>query len=90
MKPSSFKESTIELTKPAGWAAEDCSSLSVYQNFVGGTTVSRWVFTWRERWRVLCGRPLWVHVHAGGTTQPPLALEVRDDDPFVYRTEVKS
>ena len=41
MKPSSFKESTINLTKPAGMTDEDCSSLPVHQSATQATTITQ-------------------------------------------------
>lgn len=92
MRPTRFAEATAELSPPAGMTREECGHLAVAQTGPEhGMTVSRWVPSWRERLRLLFGEPVWLWVWAGGTTQPPVALEVRPrgDRPFVSRAEVE-
>jgi len=76
VKPTKFSESTKDLAKPVGWDDEKhgpCSSLPVFSD--GTCCISRWAPTWRERFALIFGRPIWVFVHSGWT-QPPIALSV--------------
>ncbi len=44
-------------------------------------TASLWEMGWRERIRILLTGRIWLHVCAGGQTQPPVALFVHWNKP---------
>lgn len=81
MTPGRFPEKTITLRRPEGMLEEDCGSLDVFQEPARGTTLSVWTMSWRERIAALVFGKVWVWVHAGGTTQPPIALSA-ERSPF--------
>lgn len=74
MIPSRFPEATCCLAKPPGMSDDECGSLWVHRNPVEYTTLSCWRMSWRERISALLFGRVWIWVHAGGMTQPPIAL----------------
>ena len=77
MVPGDFPERTAVLGRPVSMSQEECSPLAVYQDVAGGYTVSHWRMTWRERVSALLFGRVWVWIHMGGHTQPPIALEAK-------------
>lgn len=76
MKPSSFKQQNKVLQKPSDMTVAECAPLSVYHHSDG--IISCWRPSWRDRFALLFGFPLWMHVR--GTRQPAIALET--ENPF--------
>lgn len=74
MIPATFPEATTELARPPDMTEEECGPLSVYHHEELKATVSCWTMSWRERLSALVFGRVWVWVHAGGVTQPPIAL----------------
>ncbi len=77
MMPIHFDGAETLLNPPKGWDAAangPCVVLPIRR--ADGACESRWRLSWRERLRVLLGRPVVLSV-ASGATQPPVALEVR-------------
>jgi hypothetical protein len=68
----SFPQANRVLGAPSGRA--DCEPLSVFTD--GEHCISAWSPTWRERFAVLFGRPVWLWV-VSGYTQPPVMVETR-------------
>lgn len=84
MKPSNFKESTIELKKPLDMADEECGSLHICQT-KDGQCVSLWKATLWERIKFLFHGNLWLGV-ISGRTQPPVWLDMIKS-PFIKETK---
>lgn len=75
MKPVDFNEKTVDLGAPRDWDAEKhgpCGSLPVFRD--EKQFISCWRPTWRERFSLLFGRPLWLFVVAAG--HPPVHLTI--------------
>lgn len=70
MTPTAFPQSNRTLTAPSGMP--NCSELAVFTD--GEHCISAWRPSWRERFAVLFGRPVWLWV-VSGQTQPPVLLE---------------
>lgn len=62
------------LGRPSDMTEEACGSLEVYRQPEDQTTLSVWEMSWRERFAALFFGRVWVWVHSGGVTQPPLAM----------------
>ncbi len=74
MIPAAFPQKTLTLTPPADMTTEECGDLDVYRA-PGEFTLSAWRPSWRERCSILWHGRVWVWVHAGGVTQPPISLK---------------
>ena len=74
MKPAPFPQKTVTLTAPSDMTEEECGGLDVYRNPGEGFTLSSWRPSLRERLSILWHGRVWVWVHYGGVTQPPLSL----------------
>ena len=74
MTPRTFPEAEDTLTAPSDMTEADCGPLDVYRDEVNHRTISCWRPSWRERLAMLVYGRVWVYVHAGGSTQPPIAL----------------
>lgn len=74
MNGVAFPEAMGVLTKPEGWTDEQCYSLPVYRDSERSLTVSCWKMSWAERFSSFLFGRVWLFVHAGGETQPPVAL----------------
>ena len=74
MTPTKFPQSNVELQAPKGMY--NCEPLYVFTD--GNHCISQWRLTWRERLKILIGRPVWLWVVM--SPQPPVALTL--DDPF--------
>lgn len=74
MKPQYFKESTIELKKPASMTDEECGSLYVLQS-EDGECISLWSVSLWDRIKFLFHGKLWLGV-LSGKTQPPVWLDM--------------
>jgi hypothetical protein len=77
MKPSNFPQANVLLQKPPSMTEEECSSLPAHRFLNMDAFVSCWRPTWRERFAILFGLPLWVWVF-GGRHHPPIAVEVQN------------
>lgn len=75
MMPESFPQKTHELKRPANMAEDECGPLPVAMT-TEGSLVSCWRMTWSERLSALAFGRVWVWVHTGTKTQPPVALTV--------------
>jgi hypothetical protein len=73
MKAIHFKESTIELKKPASMTDAECSSLHIYQN-TDGSCISCWTVSFLQRFKFLFYGKIWLSVFSG-QTQPPVWLD---------------
>ena len=82
MKPVDFKESNKTLTKPKGMTDAECQSLHVFSD--GAQVISQWKPHWRDRLRLLFGKPIWLSVWSGETAPP---VRVATDYPFETATE---
>lgn len=78
MKPVSFPESNKTLTKPVGMTDEECMSLEVFTN--GEQVISQWKPDWRDRLRLLFGKPIWLSCWSGHTAPP---VRVMTEYPFL-------
>lgn len=81
MAPTDFPEATRTYGKPVGWTDEQCSPLRVCEardDDGFDLRISCWKPSWRDRLRVLFGRPVWLHIF--GQAQPPVRLDT--DVPF--------
>lgn len=81
MKPIDFPEANRTFAKPANMTDEECAPLRVHDT--GEALISCWRPGWRDRFRLLLGRPIWLWII--GRAQPPVAIEV--EDPFAARRE---
>jgi hypothetical protein len=73
MKSIHFKESTIELKKPASMTDEECSSLHIYQT-PEGSCISCWTASFWQRLMFLFHGKIWLGV-LSGQTQPPVWID---------------
>ncbi len=73
MIPAAFAQKTVTLTQPSDMTEEECGVLDVYRA-PGEYTLSAWCPSWRERLSILWHGRVWVWVHSGGMTQPPISL----------------
>ena len=69
-----FDEHNAVLNKPPGMTDEECKPLPVFRDKGRGVTISCWRMTWRDRLRAIFYGLIWVYVHSGGKTQPPIML----------------
>jgi len=83
VRPINFKESNLELGRPASMTEEECRSLHVHR-CKDGRLISCWKLTPEEIEKVAKTGEIWLHVW-GGITQPPVALEV--ENPFREATD---
>lgn len=74
MQPSTFPQQTQVLAKPPQLTDEECQPLPVHQE--GSYIISCWRPSWRERFALFFGRPLWVWVRSN--RHPPIALETHN------------
>ena len=73
MIPIDFPDSNRTFTAPTNWNRnKPCLDLHVLDD--DGTLTSCWRPTWRERFRILFGKPIWLAIVA--TRQPPVSLDV--------------
>lgn len=72
MKPVEFKQVTHRLGAPEGM--KNCGALPVASH--EGVTISCWELSFRERMSALFFGKLWLQVHSGGKTQPPVAISI--------------
>lgn len=79
MYPIDFPDKTLDLQKPRDMTDEECSPLPIFRDEASRSTVSCWRPTWRERLSILFFGKVWLGVHAGGMTQPPVWLSARRD-----------
>lgn len=90
MTPKAFPEATVELKRPPDMTEKECGSLYVFQGAKLGQsepyTISCWKMTWRERIAAFFYGHVWVWVHAGGETQPPIAV-MAQETPFEHRRQ---
>lgn len=77
MRPVDFPEKTLDLQKPSNMTDEQCAPLAVFRDSQHNSTVSCWRPTWGERLSILLFGRVWLGVHAGGETQPPVWLSGR-------------
>jgi hypothetical protein len=71
MNPIKFHGATHCLGAPKNWSREElCEGLWVSEH--DNVVTSCWKPTWRERLRMLLGKPVWLHVVGG---QPPVSIE---------------
>lgn len=73
---------SVGTLKPPGEKPENCGELHVLRCNDGKESVwteSVWIPTFKERIKILFGKPLWMGVWAGGMTQPPVALHIAED-----------
>ena len=82
MKPVSFEEVNLTLTKPEGLTDEECGSLPICQTD-DGRCVSCWELDAEERAKLLTTGRVYLSVWSG-ETQPPVCLTV--DNPVAVRT----
>lgn len=73
MKPIKFEEQTAVLHKPVSMTNKECGALPVWTN--GEMCVSCWKLTFRERIKALFLGKIWLYVHSGEATQPPVSLQ---------------
>lgn len=76
MTPISFEEATRTLGAPVGWDKErhgPCGGLPVWHE--GDRYVSCWRPSWRERFAILFGGPVWLSVVSVG--HPPVAINAK-------------
>lgn len=78
MKPTKFKEVNAVLMRPTDMSAEECSSLSVYQD--GDQCISRWELSWGERFTLFFRGVIWMGIRSG-VTQPAAWLSI-EKTPF--------
>ncbi len=77
MRASEFPEANTKLLAPKGME-DTVYDLPIWKDATLGLVISHWKPTWRDRIRILFGRPLWLHVQ--DPTHPPLSIET--DYPF--------
>lgn len=73
MNPIRTATTTNVLGAPQGWDAEahgPCIGLPITAS--EGVLYSYWATTWRERWAILCGRP--VRLAVASSSHPPVAI----------------
>lgn len=75
MKPIYFKESTIELKKPASMTDDECGSLYIY-NSENGECISCWSVSFWSRLKFLFHGKIWLGV-LSGKTQPPVWIDCK-------------
>ena len=78
MKPETFPGVDVVLGAPENWDESkhgECEGLPIMKR--DGICISCWSMTWRERFSILFGQRIMVHV-ASGETQPPIALLVEE------------
>ena len=76
MKPIKFDEATRTLGAPVGWDESrhgPCGGLPVWHG--GDSYVSCWQPSWRERFAILFGTPVWLSVISIG--HPPVAIHAK-------------
>lgn len=76
MKPQYFEGNQGVLHAPPGWTPDvhgECEGLPVLRH--KGIIYSSWRFSWRERFKVLLGKPLCLAV-VGKITMPPVSLNI--------------
>lgn len=76
--PSKFEQANIRLTPPGGMTKEECNDLWVWSD--GKYCLSKWTLSWKERFSLLFGKPIWLWV-ISGKSQPPVAFEITES-PF--------
>lgn len=77
MEPITFPGVTCVLGPPLDWKESlygKCANLPVC--IAEGIITSCWKPSWKDRLRILMGKPIFVSIAARGGTQPPINLDV--------------
>ena len=75
MKPMKFEGYHKILAKPESWDTNRGHCMGLPCAISSGVVHSQWRFTWKERIKVLFGKPLTLAVVTG--KMPPVSLEIR-------------
>jgi hypothetical protein len=81
MTPTDFEQANTDFGPPPDMTEEQCSHLQVcraYDTNGFPVLISCWKVSWKERIKLLFGRPLWLTIIGG--EQPPVSLNL--DYPF--------
>ena len=79
MIPIKFPEADHHLLRPEDMTDEQCTSLDAF--WTGDNFISCWKVSWKERLKILFGKPIWLWMRS--RRHPPVALEI--DYPFRNR-----
>jgi hypothetical protein len=75
MRPIEFRHANHVLNKPPEMTDEECAPLHVHVSHHDNAMISCWRPTWRERFAIFFGRPVWLWVM--GRAHPPVSIEVQ-------------